>query len=194
MGKIQDIESLVKRCEEVIMSNYASTAEELVNDIISVYSNDIPNIINGLTLYQINFDFDAETSATDFIGDLRILKAKLINLKNDLEDKEKQRKDELEILKIKSSGFNIYNTNTANATANAQATITLDQTIGKLVSLLPPDEIEELEEKLAALELSMKNGDKEKSSSKKSKVLKFIADKGIDVAIGVLPYLCKLVG
>ncbi|WP_313128488.1 hypothetical protein [Anaerocolumna sp.] len=196
MGKIQDIEELVEKCEDVIIHDYTSTAKELVDHIISVYSNDIPNYRTGLDLYEfVAFSTDS-TISIDYMGDLKKLKAKLINYKYELEEKELARKEALEIQRMNAQGIIIHNDNSSYASAysNVTITVTLEQTMGKLDKILPKEELNDLEDKLATLELVMKKGDKEKSSIKMSNVLKFIADKGIDVAIAVLPYLCGLAG
>lgn len=97
---------------------------------------------------------------------------------------------------MKNQGITIHNDNSSysSSSSNITVTVTLEQTIEKLDKLLLKEELNDLEDKLAALELVMKKGDKEKSSIKMSNVLKFIADKGIDIAIAVLPYLCGLAG
>lgn len=196
LGKIRDIEELVERCEDVIIHDYTSTAKDLVDHIISVYSEDIPNYRTGLDLYEFTA-FDTDSAVTiDYMGDLKKLKAKLINYKYELEEKELARKEALEIQRMNIQGITIHNDNSSYASASSNVTVkvTLKQTIEKLDKLLPKEELNDLEDKLAALELVMKKGDKEKSSIKMSNVLKFIADKGIDVAIAVIPYLCGLAG
>jgi len=193
LGKIRDIEELVEKCEDVIIHEYTSMAKELVEHIISVYSSDIPNCTTGLDLYNFT-TCNTITTFTDYISDLKKLKAKLINYKYELEEKEVARKEIQEIERMKNQAITIHNDNSsyANAFSNVNATVTLEQTVEKLDRLLSREEIDDLENKLAALELVMKKGDKEKSSIKMRNVLNFIANKGIDVAIAVLPYLCGL--
>lgn len=161
-----------------------------------MYCNDIPSYRNGLDLYEfVAFSTDS-TISIDYIGDLKKLKAKLIKYKHELEEKELVRKEALEIARMKNQGITIHNDNSSysSSSSNITVTVTLEQTIEKLDKLLPKEELNELEDKLAALELVIKKCDKEKSSIKMSNVLKLIGDKGLDVAIAVLPYLCGLVG
>lgn len=195
LGKIRDIEELVEKCEDAIIHDYTSMAKDLVDHIISVYSDDIPNCTTGLDLYKFT-TCETNTTITDYIGDLKKLKAKLINYKYELEEKELARKETFDIERMRNQGITIHNNNSSysSSSSNVTVTVTLEQTIEKLDKLLPKEELNDLEDKLAALELVMKKGDKEKSSIKMSNVLKFIADKGIDVAIAVLPYLCGLAG
>ena len=196
LGKIRDIEELVERCEDVIIHDYINTAKDLVDHIISVYSNDIPNCTTGLDLYNyITCDTDSAV-IIDYMGDLKKLKAKLINYKYNLEEKGLTRKEALEIKRMNAQEITIHNNNSSYSSSSSKVTVTvtLEQTIEKIDKLLPKDELNDLEDKLIALELVMKKVDKEKSSIKMSNVLKFIADKGIDVVVAVLPYLCGLAG
>lgn len=45
---------------------------------------------------------------------------------------------------------------------------------------------------MASLELLTKSGDKEKASKKLGSILKYVADKGIEVGIALLPYLGEI--
>ena len=75
-------------------------------------------------------------------------------------------------------------------------TVTIKQTLERINNL--PDDIlskedkESLEEKVASLELLTKSGDKEKASKKLGSILKYVADKGIEVGIALLPYLGEI--
>lgn len=196
MGKIQDIEKYIGWCDEATANNDYETAKELQDEIIGVYSKDIPNIKTNLDNYQVRvIGIGSPHYEVDYFGDIKKLKAKLQNYKYELEEKEKVRQEELEVRRMAASGITIQNQNSSSSTstANSSITITLEQTLEKLTPLLPPEEIEELEDKISALELAIKKDDKGKSSSKMSSVLKFIADKGIDVAIATIPYLCSII-
>ena len=54
------------------------------------------------------------------------------------------------------------------------------------------NELKELEEKLSAIEVARTSGNKEKIVGKVGNVLKYIADKGIEVGIAALPYLGEI--
>ena len=58
--------------------------------------------------------------------------------------------------------------------------------------LMSKEDKESLEEKVASLELLTKSGDKEKASKKLGSILKYVADKGIEVGIALLPYLGEI--
>lgn len=87
MGKIQDIEELVGKCETIIMGGYKDTAKELVEHIISVYSKDISNYRTGLDMYKARAIANDLKIEIDYIGDLKKIKAKLINYKYELESR-----------------------------------------------------------------------------------------------------------
>ena len=92
-----------------------------------------------------------------------------------------------------TNAINISNTNTANATINQN--ISIDNAIKSINELsndiLDKKSKEYLEEILLAIE-SLKDTDKEKTKGKIIKVLKYIADKGIEVCIAILPYLGEI--
>lgn len=88
----------------------------------------------------------------------------------------------------------INNQTTANATINQ--TITLAQTLQSIQEIpsssLGDEDKERLEELLTSIE-GLKNVNKEKTKDKISKVLSFLADKGTDVIIAVLPWILEVI-
>ena len=56
------------------------------------------------------------------------------------------------------------------------------------------EEKEELEDKVSGIEATLRSGKKEKAREKVCGVLKFLADKGADALIAVLPYLGQVAG
>ena len=120
---------------------------------------------------------------TNYLGDIRLLKAHLINHKANLENN-------LSFIEgVTSQIFNIHQTQKTDVSI----TITLEQTINLIESIpdekLSPDEKEQLEGKLSKL-----GTEKEKSKvwDKTQSVLKWIADKGVEVGIAVLPYIVEM--
>lgn len=89
--------------------------------------------------------------------------------------------------------FKINNQTTANATINQ--TITLAQTLQSIQEIpsssLSDEDRERLEELLASIE-GLKNINKEKTKGKISEVLRFLADKGTDAGIAVLPWILEV--
>lgn len=191
MDKMSILTNYIEKCDEYNDSKDRSKAQELVREVIGVFEEEITHIKSQLTLYEWG------SSSVNYFNDLTVLKAQLINYKANLKREDDVRKDELEMLKLKQSILNINNTNnnqaSSVATANASAIVTVTQAI-ESINNLPEDtyskeDKEVLEEKIAALELLIKSGDKDKTSKKLGSILKYISDKGIEVGIALLPYL-----
>lgn len=60
--------------------------------------------------------------------------------------------------------------------------------------ILTKDEKDDLEDKLSGIDSAVKNNKNEKAKEKIVGVLKFLADKGADALIAVLPYLGQMAG
>ncbi|QNO13316.1 hypothetical protein HYG86_00240 [Alkalicella caledoniensis] len=184
----------IEKCAEYIDSKDRSKAEELVKEVIGVFEEEITHIKSQLTLYGWG------SSSVDYFKDLAVLKAILINYKANLKREDDIRKDELEMLKLKQSILNINNTNnndsSSTATASSSVTVTVTQAIDSINNLpddtLSNEDKEALEEKIAALEILVRSGDKEKTSKKLGSILKYVVDKGIEVGIALLPYLGEI--
>lgn len=56
------------------------------------------------------------------------------------------------------------------------------------------EEKEELEDKLSGIDAAVRSGKREKEREKIVGVLKFLADKGADALIAILPYLGQMSG
>ena len=194
MDKMSILNNYIDKCHEIIDSKDRSKAEEIVKEIIGVFEAEISHIKSQLTLYGWG------VSTVDYFKDLAVLKAILINYRANLKREDDIRNDELEMLKLKQSILNINNTNNndASSTASASASVTVSVTqaiesINNLLdNVLSEEEKESLEEKITSLELMAKSGDKEKTSKKLGSILKYIADKGIEVGIALLPYLGQI--
>lgn len=93
-----------------------------------------------------------------------------------------------------SININNQNNNTANATVNQN--INLEFTLKSISEIsneiLDEESKEYLEEILCSID-ALKDKDREKTKEKIAKTLKYVADKGIEVWIAVLPYLDKIV-
>lgn len=169
---------------------------EYCNSVVNLFANEIQGIsknkpyISPLTGERTNCLTNEEYA--------KLLKEKLeLKKNNDIYELEKLRL-QAEISKasiqVTATGGNAN----ANSTSNALSTVTvtLDQTVNTIneipSDILSDEEKEELEEKLSALEVARNSGDKGKLSSKVGNVLKYIADKGIEVGIASLPYLGEI--
>lgn len=200
MGKIDLLDNYIKQLSEVNKLDN-SQVESLIEDITRVVLS--PDDLTALVL-----DYYWAEDA-DYSSDIRKLKSKLEYDKailmdeqekaNKLEKVEREKR-ELEKLglevELSKSNVTINNTNHNEANATSTVSITIDQTI-KAINEISPEvlsayEKEELEEKLSAIEVAKTSGNKEKLAGKVGNVLKYIADKGIEVGIAALPYLGEI--
>lgn len=194
MDKMSILNSYIEKCDENIEQKDQSKAEMLMDEVIGVFEAEIPDIKSQLTMYGWG------APSVNYFKDLAVIKAILINYRANLKREDDIRSAELEMLRLKQSILNINNTNNNEALSTAEAsvavTVTIKQTLESINNL--PDDIlskedkESLEEKVASLELLTKSGDKEKASKKLGSILKYVADKGIEVGIALLPYLGEI--
>ena len=173
MGKIDTLQKYIDACDE----------------IVNVYNNEIKNIHRGLDMYQ----WMSDGRRIDYDGDIIKIKAKLINYKDNLELEEQKRKDELELARLGQNNINL----SANSN-NINISITLEQAIKNIEQIpeetMSKDEKDDLEDKLSGIDAAVKSGKKEKAKEKIAGVLKFLADKGADALIAMLPYLGQMAG
>lgn len=196
MAKIDTLNNYIFQCEKCIEENNLKRAEELQDEIIGVYSKEIQNIYDNLDNYAPYATvLGAPARQVDFIGDIKKIKSKLINYRDNFELE--MMKNSSKAVQNKQPYINISNVNdnNNNSSANASSSInfTVEQAINNIQSLpddvLTSEEKEILEDKLSAIEMALKKKDKEKISSKIGSALKFVAEKGVEVGIAVLPYL-----
>lgn len=197
MTKLEFIQSYIDKC---ISCENNTLAESLVIEIEGVFTDEIPRITNQLNRYSWGIDTDV-----DYMHDVKLLQQKLENYKINLIEQEIKAQRNLETLRLQEAisknkiQVNAYGGSAnSNSTANSSSTVTveIDQIINA-INEISPDILsdtnkEELEEKLAAIEVAKISGNKEKLGDKVGNVLKYIADKGIEVGIAVLPYLGEI--
>lgn len=180
--KIKVLEEYICALDDAITERNAEKAKELQTEIIAVYEPEIDSLKSGLDNYSIAH-FGTSTPV-DYIGDARLLKAKLQNYKLNLASglyKPFRRTDGA-----------VTVTQHVNQDVSTEVVITLEQTISNIQSLpetaLSAEDKDILSGKIAAIS-SEKN--KEKLWEKVSGALKWIAEKGIQVGIAALPYIAK---
>lgn len=193
MNKLKLVEEYIRRADEIIESKNRTTAKDFTREVIAVFQSEIPKITSELTAYRFSGD-------QDDIKDTSTLRAMLFNYSTNIKREDEIRKNDLEKLKLQQSILTINNTNhnesSSEANANVTVVVTVNQAIENINNL--PDDIlskedkESLEEKVASLDLLTKSGDKEKASKKLGGILKYVADKGIEVGIALLPYLGEI--
>lgn len=190
MGKIENLEKYIAACDE--KRSGKDEKYSFLQEVFGIYDNEIKNIHSGLDMYT----WHSAGQATDYDGDIKKVKAKLINYKDNLEVEERKRKDELELARLKQGNINVSaNANNAN---NININVTLEQAM-ECINQIPDDimskdEKDELEDKLSGIDTAVKGGKKEKAKEKIFAVLKFLADKGADALIAMLPYLGQMAG
>lgn len=149
--------------------------KKLTEEIIAVYGNEIKGITKNLHSYTLK----PRNIPTNYLGDIRLLKAHLINHKANLENN-------LSFIEgVTSQIFNIHQTQKTDISIS----ITLEQTIN-LIESIPDDKLSLDEKDLLVGKISKLGTEKEKSKVW-DKVLKWIADKGVEVGIAVLPLYCR---
>lgn len=157
----------------------------LVVDYIGI-KNDITNLKSELDNYSMQALFGRE-KPVDFIGDARLLRAILHNYKLNL------RSGLYKVFGSGDSGINLTQNVTQDVATNVD--ISLESTISLVnelpVQTLSEEEKEQLIGKLAGLSAEKK---KEKRWEKITSVLKWIAEKGIEVGTVALPYIAKALG
>lgn len=185
MEKKELIDKYIEQCDTVIDNK---NAHRLVDDIIAVFHAEIPDIVLNLDLGRITYE-NINNQDKIYINDIRRLKLKLENYRVNVEMEEEKEKRKLEELKIQKTILTINNTNTLNVEVN------FEQARAKVNNLtnMQQSEIDEILEKINQLEKIIKSTDKKEKKWENSKnIMKWIADKGVDVGIALLPLLLQI--
>ena len=183
--KISFIQSFIDRIDDAVATNNVDKAKRLQSEIISTFASDIPNITSQLDAHAAHHFYRKLNGGTDtpikYIEDLGILKNRLMKLQLDIKEPTKE---------TSSSPF-ISLTQVQN-----QATIVhvdFDLTISTIEKLPETSLSQEDKEILLGKLTSLKGCPDKKTKWDKCKgILKWLADKGVDVAIAVLPYIINV--
>jgi hypothetical protein len=187
MNKIEFINSYIDLCDKVTESNQAKT---VVNDIRMIFIDEIPSIDMNLDLGRITND---NINCTDkmYLNDLRRLKLRLVNLRANLMMEEEKEKRKLEELSLQKSILTVNNSNSNIVNID----ITFDQVREKVENMtsLKETEIQEVLHKVNELENILKSSDRKAKKWENAKeIIKWIADKSVDIGIAFLPLLLKI--
>ena len=173
---LSKIDDDIASCEKALSSGSSSDKKQVIDTIISVYSTDIKSIAWNVPGY----------SYTEGTNDqaLSLLIEKL-----------KQHKVRIS-LQQSSSAPTVSIMNNATASNSTNIEISLVQVSESIQAL--PDEVlsEECKDELRLMLLDMeglRGKPKSEAKEKLKKVLLWIADKGVDVAIAAGPYLVSLI-
>ena len=180
--KIKIIDEYIGRLNDAIEGNDREKAKKLQTEIIAVYEPEIDSLKSELDNY--NFAHFGTNTPVDYVGDAKLLKAKLQNYKLNLASG---------LYKpFQSAEGAVTVTQHVNQDVNATLVVTFEQVIHNIQqlpdSVLSDEEKEVLSDKIAAISAEK---DKEKRWGKVCSALKWIAEKGIQVGIAALPYIAK---
>ncbi len=180
--KIKIIDEYIGRLNDAIEGNDREKAKKMQTEIIAVYEPEIDSLKSELDNY--NFAHFGTNTPVDYVGDAKLLKAKLQNYKLNLASG---------LYKpFQSAEGAVTVTQHVNQDVNATLVVTFEQVIHNIQqlpdSVLSDEEKEVLSGKIAAISAEK---DKEKRWGKVCSALKWIAEKGIQVGIAALPYIAK---
>ena len=180
--KIRTIDGYIEHLEDSISTGDSKKAKNLQTEIIAVYEPEIDGLKVNLDNYDVSHLYS--NNPVDYIGDAKLLKAKLQNYKLNLASG---------LYKpFQSAEGAVTVTQHVNQDVNATLVVTFEQVIHNIQqlpdSVLSDEEKEVLSGKIAAISAEK---DKEKRWGKVCSALKWIAEKGIQVGIAALPYIAK---
>lgn len=181
--KIQMLDEYIDKLEEAISDNNISVAEYLQREIIATFDGEIPNLCRELDNYSLA-GFYGRDNPVDFIGDAKLLKSKLRNYKLNL--------GAHLIQPFTDGNGSVQVTQTVQQDVKNTITITLEQTI-KNINDLSSDSLSDEDKEILCGKLATLSTEKSKESKweKAKGILKWIADKSVDVGIATLPYLIE---
>lgn len=181
--KLKMLDKYINELNTSVEEKNTANAKRLQTEVIAVYDSEIESLKNGLDSYNIAKSW-GRNMTVDYIGDARLLSAKLANYKLNL-----------------ASGLYRYfrdTDGTVNVTQQVSqdvtntVTVSLKQTI-KNINELPSYELSDQDKEILNGKLASisSENDKQKRWDKVGSVLKWIAEKGIEVGTVALPYIVK---
>lgn len=180
--KLKMLDNYINKLNAAVKEKNTAYAKSLQTEIIAVYSSEIETITDNLDNYSMTHLYGNTT--VDYIGDARLLSAKLLNYKLNLASG---------LYKwLQSSDGAVTVTQHVNQDVNTTVVISLEQAINNINELpsseLSDEEKEILSGKLAGISVEK---DKQKRWEKVGNTLKWIAEKGVEVGVAALPYIAK---
>lgn len=179
--KTKILEGYICALDDAITKSDEGKAKELQTEIIAVYEPEIPSLKNELDNYSLNTHIHTRA---DYIGDAKLLKAKLQNYKLNLVTGLYR--------PFQDADGAVTVTQHVSQDVSTSVIINLEQVIHNIQelpeSVLSSEEKEILSGKIASIYAEK---DKEKRWGKVCSALKWITEKGIQVGIAALPYIAK---
>lgn len=192
-GKVEQIDSYIFRCEEVTKASGkgdCDNPEKLVTEIIGLYEGEIKNIKNEIKIYN-----NYEPTFQDELDDIILLCAKLKNYKYNLDMDYEKMLHQLEVARLTQPKISAKANSIQKQSTNIEVSlsVTFNETRNKINqiddTIFSEDDKETLIGYLSTLDNLKEKEDHNKFWEKSKKVLAFLADKGADAAIAMLPYI-----
>ncbi len=183
--KIRTIDSYIQKLDNSISNKDVAQAKNLQDEIIAVYDREIPNLKGGLDNYSIAGLYGTGRTV-DFLGDAGILRAKLLNFKQNLSAG-------LFIQAQNSKGGITVNQQVHQETS-VSVEVSFESTI-EAINQLPSAVLNDADKEVLAGKLATMQSTKDKNKrwEKATGILKWIAEKGIEVGIAALPYIVQAI-
>ena len=172
----------IELCDEYIGKNMATHSE--VNALLGKYVMDYPDFNKNIIAYA-----SVPGRETNEIENIKIIKSKLEYLLNRIDNPDLYNKQN-------NSGITISNINNNNNTNNINFNMSIEDiksNIDENTYLSDFDKKELLNKLDEIVELQKSKDNKTKKWNKAKKILKFILDKGADIAIMYIPQILKAI-
>ena len=196
MDKISYINEYVERCEKILTEKDINAAKLFSKEIIGIFSSEIDDITHKLDAYQWH-----SGSSVDYIGDIRLLKQKLINYKLNLQSEKEKLQYNLEMAKLTQPSITAHaeSNQTQNQNQSQKVNVDIKITVEQLIKAIEEiddkslcaEDKETLKEYVYSLEGVKASKNKNLFWNKTKDVLRFLADKGADAAITMLPFIIE---
>lgn len=171
------IDEDIAKCEEAITNNNTNGLVELHRTLISKYGK----IIDGFKTDLLNLFYDNDGKYVK--RNLETMRQKLVLFKA-MDYKNSYAKDE-------NTGITVNNTNQISTTFNISFPEAKKQV--ENMTSLKDEEIDEIHAKIDELEKIINSSDrKTKKWDRAKEIIKWVADKGVDVGLTLLPLVLKL--
>lgn len=181
--KLQVLDNYISELNNAVREKDSAKAKVLQKEIVAVYGSEIESLTNNLDNYNIAAHWNGNTPV-DYVGDARLLSAKLLNYKINLASGLYRH--------FKGPDGTVNITQQVSQDVANTVTISLEQTI-KGINELPPSALSDQDKEILNGKLSSLSieSDKQKRWEKVGNTLKWIAEKGIEVGTAALPYIVK---
>lgn len=195
----------IARIEEVLVAGQHDDCKRLYNDLVNIYSTDIPDISNGLSQDRISLSGPGYAYRADYKRNLDIVKRKLELY---LIKREESKKQVVERNSQAPVSVNVNNTNTSssdnhstNTNSNANtANIDLKVMFEQARKTIDDDEslndieVSEIIERINQLEeLASSDENKRSKWNKCKEVMTWLFEKGAKVAGTILPLITEII-